>query len=216
MDEDQTKGRTGHEACHYLSPGTYKYYFMVDGRRAVDESLPVVGGGDGNSKPGGKARGGRKGGDGGLGDEGESLFNVVTVTNQHLGEEGEEALVSLQQRRRWQSQQRERLLAFPTTSGPGFVSGGTSHHGEESSEEDAEERVQSRQPAGTEATQPALATGVPTTVSRIDFADEVDQEAPLKRINLSRQQICDDGAVSLALALRQNVRVEASDEKESV
>lgn len=33
MGEDQTEGRIGHEACHYLSPGTYKYYFVVNGRR---------------------------------------------------------------------------------------------------------------------------------------------------------------------------------------
>ncbi|CAM9474289.1 unnamed protein product, partial [Ectocarpus fasciculatus] len=205
MGEDQTKGRIGHEACHQLSPGTYKYYFMVDGCRRVDESLPVVGGGNGNGKPSGKAR---KGGDGGKDNEGEQLFNVVTVTNQHLGEEGEHALVSLQQRRRWQSQQEERLLAFPTTSGPDFVSGGTSHHGGESHEGDAEKSVPSRQPAGTEATKLSLTTAPPMTELKIDSADEVDQQAPLKRINLSRQQICDDGAVSLALALRQNVRQE--------
>ncbi|CAM9792086.1 unnamed protein product, partial [Ectocarpus sp. 8 AP-2014] len=199
MGEDQTKDRIGHEACHHLSPGTYKYYFMVDGRRTVDVSLPVVGGGNGNGKPSGKVR---KGGYGEKGNEGEQLFNVVTVTNQHLGEEGEHALVSLQQRRRWQSQQDKCLLASPT-SGPPILA---LHNGGESREGDAEESVSSRLPVGTEATQSALATGVPLTESQIESADEADRKAPLKRINLSRQQICDDGAVSLALALRQNVR----------
>lgn len=33
MGEDQTEGQIGHEASHSLSPGTYKYYFIVDGRR---------------------------------------------------------------------------------------------------------------------------------------------------------------------------------------
>ncbi|CAM9914451.1 unnamed protein product, partial [Ectocarpus sp. 12 AP-2014] len=65
------------------------------------------------------------------------------------------------------------------------------------------------------ATQSAPSTGVPLTESKTESADEADQQAPLKRIHLSRQQICDDGAVSLALALRQNVRVEASDGKDS-
>ena len=35
---------------------------------------------------------------------------------------------------------------------------------------------------------------------------------PLTRIDLSRHQICDDGAVALALALSQNVRVKVSKE----
>ncbi|CAN0192804.1 unnamed protein product, partial [Ectocarpus sp. 12 AP-2014] len=201
MGEDQTKGRIGHEACHYLSPGTYKYYFMVNGRRTVDESLPVVGGGNGNGKPSGKVR---KGIDGEKGNESEQLFNVVTVTNQHLGEEGEHALVSLQQRRRWQSQQDNCLLAFPTSGSPILAS----HREGESREGEAEETVSSRLPVGIEAMQSAPSTGVPLTESKPESADEADQQAPLKRINLSRQQICDDGAASLALALRQNVRQE--------
>ncbi|CAM9590049.1 unnamed protein product, partial [Scytosiphon promiscuus] len=41
MGEDQTAGRIGHQITHFLSPGTYKYFFTVDGRRRVDESLPV-------------------------------------------------------------------------------------------------------------------------------------------------------------------------------
>ncbi|CAN0316784.1 unnamed protein product, partial [Ectocarpus sp. 13 AM-2016] len=179
MGEDQTKGRIGHEACHYLSPGTYKYYFMVDGRRTVDESLPVVGGGNGNGKPSDKVR---KGSDGEKGNEGEQLFNVVTVTNQHLGEEGEHALVSLQQRRRWQSQQDECLLTLPTSGPPIFAS----HHGGESREGEAEETVSLRLPVGTEATQSAPSTGVPLTESKTESADEADQQAPLKRIHLSR------------------------------
>ncbi len=40
MGEDQTKGRIGHEAAHSLSPGTYKYYFVVNGlRRSVKLTL---------------------------------------------------------------------------------------------------------------------------------------------------------------------------------
>lgn len=35
MGEDQTEGQIGHEICHDLSPGTYKYYFMVNGRRRL-------------------------------------------------------------------------------------------------------------------------------------------------------------------------------------
>ena len=35
MGEDQTEGHIGHEACHFLSPGTYKYYFMVNGQRRL-------------------------------------------------------------------------------------------------------------------------------------------------------------------------------------
>lgn len=33
-------------------------------------------------------------------------------------------------------------------------------------------------------------------------------DTPLTRIDLSRHQICDDGAVALGLALRHNIRVE--------
>lgn len=38
----------------------------------------------------------------------------------------------------------------------------------------------------------------------------VDAMTPLTRIDLSRHQICDDGAAALALALRNNVRVEVN------
>ena len=40
MGEDQTEGHIGHEASHSLSPGTYKYFFVVNGeRRSVGRSI---------------------------------------------------------------------------------------------------------------------------------------------------------------------------------
>lgn len=42
MGEDQTEGHIGHEACHYLSPGTYKYYFVVNGSRRLVVVLGAV------------------------------------------------------------------------------------------------------------------------------------------------------------------------------
>lgn len=33
MGEDQRPTKPGHEAVLWLSPGTYKYYFLVDGQR---------------------------------------------------------------------------------------------------------------------------------------------------------------------------------------
>lgn len=43
MREDQVQGRIGHSSTHSLSPGSYKYFFMVDGRRRFwDFSLRSV------------------------------------------------------------------------------------------------------------------------------------------------------------------------------
>ena len=41
MGEDQVQGQIGHRTTHSLSRGTYKYFFMVDGRRRC-ERLPAL------------------------------------------------------------------------------------------------------------------------------------------------------------------------------
>lgn len=57
----------------------------------------------------------------------------------------------------------------------------------------------------------AAATGAMRTgTAEKNGATDALWTTPLTRIDLSRHQICDDGAVALALALRQNVRVEVS------
>ncbi|CAN0200521.1 unnamed protein product [Pylaiella littoralis] len=202
MGEDQTEGRIGHEASHSLSPGAYKYFFMVDGRRRVDDSLPVVGDGT-------------KSGD---------LYNVVTVTNQHLGEEGERALSSVQQRQQRQNcNNSPRLLLPPPTASaatlePLYPNSSAQQHQPLKCHEEDDEEGDLADPPEEAAAGPGPG-GLRVAPEAVGVANRTPPKlapapawtGPLRRIDLSRHQIADDGAVALALALRQNVRVEELD-----
>ncbi|CAM9884733.1 unnamed protein product, partial [Discosporangium mesarthrocarpum] len=181
MGEDQRAEQLAHEAIHFLPPGVYKYYFMVEGKRRVDESLPTMDG-----------EGGR--------------FNLVSVTNRHLGLKGEQALLNGHECPGVHMQGLWCLGLGPGQEAHGGKEkdgggGGDTHV--DSGTAEGSGRLQ-QQDRCSSVVPPNPATTLPGFNNSEEEEEEEEGEAGLVSVDLSRHQICDDGAAALALALTGN------------